>query len=464
MRRTLVLVPVLASLIAPAAASAGTAQMVFTPGDDRTPSSEEFKYAAGPGEANRFTLQEADGTALLVIDSAGVTLGRNCTRPVPGDTTRARCTTTEESSVIEFSVTLGDLDDVGTSTTEVTGSISGGPGNDNLTAPTLDGGEGNDVLKGSVSIKGGPGNDDMTGAPNNNGSDGVTFHEGDANNGSDTIRGQNGGDEFGGDEVSYAGRAEAIRADLRGDRDDGAAGENDMIGANVESITGGNGNDVLTANKKDNRLVGSEGADTLNAGAGDDVLYAGYSNVQSRSRTKDELNGGPGDDTLQGSRGANRLNPGTGRDSVTAGRGADVVLARDRSVDRISCGQGRDGLRVDRLDFFGLGCERARRRGLAAAVPLGLAVFNTGELPYAEIGCSGDAPRRCRGTVTAIFKGRVLSRKRFSVRRGRVGDVNVLGARTRVEGKTVRLRVRSRDRRGRVRQVTVPAFVDPDAG
>lgn len=454
MNRALVLLPVLVALTVPAAASAGTARMVYTPAEGRTPSFEELRYAAGPGELNRFTVQEAGEDAVLVTDSAGVTLGRNCTRPMLVDMTRARCVTTEGDQLNSFSVTLGDRDDIGTAATPIFGSVSGGTGNDVLTGTDLDGGEGNDLLRGSSTIKGGPGNDDMTGTGPEAA---TTFVESDANNGRDTMRGGGGGDDV----VSYEGRAGAIRADLDGDRDDGEAGENDQIGADVESINGGRGNDVLTGNGRGNILSGYGGSDVLTAGAGADRLYASDIAGNSNGRTNDRLDAGPGDDILEGSRGANRLSPGPGSDDVTAGAGADVMRAVDGSIDRVSCGRGRDRLRVDRFDFFGFGCERRRRRGLSVAVPLGVAVYaQTDEGPSAEIGCPADARRRCRGVAAIVYRGRVRGRKRFNIRRGRVGFVQFRMRLRALEGRTVRLRVRSRDRRGRVRQLTAREVVD----
>jgi hypothetical protein len=138
-----------------------------------------------------------------------------------------------------------------------------------------------------------------------------------------------------------------------------------------------------------------------------------------------------------------------------------VIAAADRSIDRVSCGRGRDRLRADRFDFFGYRCERARRRGLAVAVPLGVAVYaQTDEGPSAEIGCPADARRRCRGTAAIIYRGRVRDRKRFTIRRGRAAFVQFRKGLRTLEGRTVRLRVRSRDRRGRVRQLTAREVVD----
>src|SRR3954453_19317496 len=174
----------LAFCAAPATASAGTAKLVFQPGDERTPDSEAFEYAAAPGEVNHLTLT-ASGSSVLVTDTAGVTLGRACTRPVPGDTTRARCTPPGGADVEGATATLGDGNDTARDSS-LGAAIDGGPGNDDLTGGSLTGGPGNDVPAGASSFKGGPGNDRMTGR-NDEAFD--LFDESDANNGTDVISG-----------------------------------------------------------------------------------------------------------------------------------------------------------------------------------------------------------------------------------------------------------------------------------
>src|SRR4051812_49246516 len=160
-RGRLAVLTALAFCAGPAPASAGTAKLVLVPGDERTPDSEAFEYAAAPGEVNHLTLT-ASGRSVLVVDTAGVTLGRACTRPVPGDTTRARCTPPTEADVEETSAKLGDGNDTARDGS-LGAAIDGGPGNDDLTGGSLTGGPGNDILAGASSFKGGPGNDRMTG-------------------------------------------------------------------------------------------------------------------------------------------------------------------------------------------------------------------------------------------------------------------------------------------------------------
>ncbi|HEV2723198.1 MAG TPA: hypothetical protein VGV10_01050 [Thermoleophilaceae bacterium] len=69
------------------------------------------------------------------------------------------------------------------------------------------------------------------------------------------------------------------------------------------------------------------------------------------------LRGGEGDDELTTSAGADRLDGGNGSDSADAGQGDDTVLMRDRRVDSVLCGDGRDRVRAEVLDTLEFSCE-----------------------------------------------------------------------------------------------------------
>jgi Ca2+-binding RTX toxin-like protein len=123
----------------------------------------------------------------------------------------------------------------------------------------------------------------------------------------------------------------------------GQAGENDSIAADVEDLTGGNGNDTLTGNGVANTIAGAappgtpdvnpqppgtESRDTISGGGGDDSLLAGDSGA---------VNGGLGNDTIVGGRslanttfvnGAgddDTIVSGLGKDDVTGGGGDDIL-------------------------------------------------------------------------------------------------------------------------------------------
>ena len=108
------------------------------------------------------------------------------------------------------------------------------------------------------------------------------------------------------------------------------------IAADVEGLTGGNGNDTLTGNAGPNTIAGSappgtpnvdpqpagtESRDTINGAGGDDTLLAGDSGT---------VNGGDGNDTIVGGRSfanVTAVNGGNGDDTLVSG-------TRQRQPDR----------------------------------------------------------------------------------------------------------------------------------
>jgi len=143
--------------------------------------------------------------------------------------------------------------------------------------------------------------------------------------------------------VSYEARRGGVRADLQGDRDDGAPGELDRIGSDVEDLTGGDGSDRLVGNGRRNTLVAGGGRDVL-AGLGGNDALDGQSAHGPPADDGDRMLGGSGDDSLTGGAGNDVLVGGAGRDFVQAGPGSDAVLLRDDAGDRVECGGGRDRL------------------------------------------------------------------------------------------------------------------------
>jgi Ca2+-binding RTX toxin-like protein len=97
----------------------------------------------------------------------------------------------------------------------------------------------------------------------------------------------------GDDSISYFDRTAGVNVDADGaSGDDGQAGEHDTVGADVETIIGGSGNDRLTGNNGDGQLQGYAGDDVLHGGGGDDLVEGGEG--------RDLLYGDAGDDWLIG--------------------------------------------------------------------------------------------------------------------------------------------------------------------
>jgi Ca2+-binding RTX toxin-like protein len=158
--------------------------------------------------------------------------------------------------------------------------------------------------------------------------------------GNDVIVGGAGADTFvggpGTDTVSYARDSLPVTVTADGQANDGAAGEADNVGFDVETVIGGNGDDMLDGGDDPHTLIGGPGDDTLIGGNTDDTLNGGEGN--------DRLAGGGGNDTLRGGAGNDQLDGGEGNDTVDGGAGDDT-LAGGQGNDTLDGGPGDDTLR-----------------------------------------------------------------------------------------------------------------------
>ncbi|MCR6673591.1 VCBS domain-containing protein [Devosia ginsengisoli] len=108
-----------------------------------------------------------------------------------------------------------------------------------------------------------------------------------------------------------------------------------------EQINGSSGDDVgLLA------LMGSDYGDTINANAGDDMVYAGGGN--------DIVYGGNGDDTIYAGSGNDTVHGGNGDDTIDGGSGDDI-LNGDAGDDHILGGSGNDTIDGGTGDDYLLG-------------------------------------------------------------------------------------------------------------
>ena len=95
-------------------------------------------------------------------------------------------------------------------------------------------------------------------------------------------------------------------------------------GGVYDVVTGGVGNDNLSASKNSSIMIGGGGNDTLYGGTGNDRLYGGNNNDALYGWTgNDRLYGGTGTDFLGGEAGNDTLSGGAGKDMLTGGTGAD---------------------------------------------------------------------------------------------------------------------------------------------
>jgi putative metal-binding protein/hemolysin type calcium-binding protein len=206
-------------------------------------------------------------------------------------------------------------------------SVFFGSGNDVITLDEQANDSDGDNLHGDVEIvDGGSGNDRLVGDANPNVLDGGPGTDAlNGGDGADTLEGGDGSDDIAGgpnfDQVTYPAAGNQ-RITLDGLPDDGTIGEGDNVRTDVESVTAGPGNDIVT---------GSALANTLDGGDGDD-----------------ELRGGGGVDTYLG------------------GAGNDLIVARDGLPERVDCGPGGGTATVDTIDTV-LGCTQVDAS--AALVP-----------------------------------------------------------------------------------------------
>jgi Ca2+-binding RTX toxin-like protein len=153
-----------------------------------------------------------------------------------------------------------------------------------------------------------------------------------------------GADEFlggeGRDEVQYEQRDGRVFLSLDGQPNDGAMGEGDNIGADVEDAYAGPDGMTFSGSAGGNFFWGYPYRTSLGAGrdlasgeGGDDLMHGGFGD--------DRLAGGPGRDAIWGQQGRDRLRGGTGGDQLIGGIDADV-LRGGGGRDRLGGGNGRD--------------------------------------------------------------------------------------------------------------------------
>ncbi len=256
---------------------------------------------------------------------------------------------------INLDRSLNVLDANGKLASAPSGVLSGGGGNDNISAGTggfvggvignvivgnlvMDGGSGDDFLNsgfGNDVLLGGDGNDTMQWLP------GTLVDTFDGGSGNDTAivvgNGNNQGDAFRLDADPTTGGALFQRTNLvpfkigitttenvvmRTQSGDDSITVTALAGTGVNRVVmdGGDGNDTLDGSAADVKLE-------IYGGAGNDVLIGGSKN--------DVLSGGDGNDTLTGGRGLDTLDGGAGNDILDDG-------VKDGQQDNLIGGTGAD--------------------------------------------------------------------------------------------------------------------------
>ena len=107
-----------------------------------------------------------------------------------------------------------------------------------------------------------------------------------------------GGD--GSDTADFRDRTGGVTITANDQADDGEAGEGDNVHADVESATGGSGNDRIVAGPNSAYLYGGAGNDSIVGGAGEQRIEGneGDDTIDSRDGAFDSIDCGPGNDAV----------------------------------------------------------------------------------------------------------------------------------------------------------------------
>ncbi|WP_250293392.1 calcium-binding protein [Streptomyces atroolivaceus] len=211
---------------------------------------QSIVFAAAAGQTNNlniFSMYTSDGIRRIGFsDVVPIEPGDHCAYSRAEDTTSVVCELPADSPRPDkIDVSLGDGNDTIAAFTPGIGTVSGGPGDDELHAHTAHmvlGGAGNDMVMGPAALHGGDGMDHLMGDSSNQQMWG--------GRGDDMIEG------YGGDDTVHAGPG-----------DDHAMG-----GDGRDVILGGPGNDTLDGEGGDDLVCGGTGKDTLEGGPGRDVV------------------------------------------------------------------------------------------------------------------------------------------------------------------------------------------------
>jgi len=189
-------------------------------------------------------------------------------------------------------------------------------------------GEGDNTHTDIEALNGGSADDVLIGSPDDDELDGWS--------GNDELYGLGGDDLLGGGEdtdqlhggagfdvADYSASWDPVTVSLDGQANDGAAGESDAVGADIEGAFGGYGSDTLTGSKADGLLVGFEGNDRIIDPGGEDLLEGdeGDDQIEAYDGAADEIDCGDDSDRVW----KDAADAATGCEVVTTGpRGSEV--------------------------------------------------------------------------------------------------------------------------------------------
>jgi Ca2+-binding RTX toxin-like protein len=235
--------------------------------------------------------------------------------------------------------------------------------------------------------------------------------------------------------------------------------------AGVKAGQGCSALDGTHAACKASASVGQNGASVSLGRRNDSATVSGVGATLRGGPGRDRLKGSRHDDTLIGGGGNDRLDGGLRQDRIAGGAGNDRIVARDAFTDRVSCGRGRDRVKLDALDYFGDRCELVKRSDRPGATVLDLTTSDSGGgTARVRLGCPRDAVLGCRGRLSIRPQGRSrFGNAAFRLRRPGKSSVRVAlpaDVAKALRTGSIQATVVLRTRQGRLRRtVTVPQLL-----
>lgn len=276
---------------------------VITLDDEGTPGNGIMRLSS---VSSSETLHFTDATSAIVIDAGG---GDDSITIMPVDS----------GFTAAIEVRGGSGDDVVNASAAAAGFLlNGNSGNDTIT-----GGSGNDTLFGSEDddlLQGGGGNDTLDGGL-----------------GTDTIA-ESSDANFVLDSTSLTGLGSDAFVSIE------QAALTGGVSANTIDVSLFTGSTTVTAGAGNDTVIGSDNADQIFGGSGDDDLSGGLGNdLVNGESDDDQIHGGENDDTLLGGAGADTLHGESGDDDIR-GHSSDDLIVGGQGNDTLNGGSGTDRL------------------------------------------------------------------------------------------------------------------------
>lgn len=393
MRLRLGLALLAGSLTLPASASAAVAGTISVTGTD---GGENVRIVAANGYENGAPAADKNTVGLVITPFVSVTAP---TRDGAAICSPVNDALTQRPSGVACRPSAGDDLSLAVNLLGGNDSLDLSTHDAPLTAVTVEGGAGNDLLllrvESTKTVRGGDGDDTLAAVTRR--ATGATLDGG-----------------LGRDLVDYAGQNQGVNLNLATGRTtvliqppegpSGSATRTDVL-AGIERAAGSASGDILTGGPGPDELIGNDGPDALDGGSGTDVL-----------------SGGTGSDRLQGGRDADTIDGGSEIDEFPAQNGGDLFQMRDGSPETVQCFAG-DRVVNDLVDRFAGVC--AAVDAAAAKHRFDTRILRISRSGVARVRCPKRKTELCTGTLRVRRGGGTLASVRYRVRRDRTVSLNL---------------------------------------